>query len=684
MESVFLSYDGIDESAGDVSPPLSAAGTPVQTSMSSNDDSGLQHRVTYLPLPNTAPVTPTLDATSDLPTPTPLTKASPAIGSAFPFPRQLGVTTATKDTELSQLASRRLPSVLRYPSKLSSSTMDRRRTTSGVAEISGHNKGVPKHRATSMSPDRFVPPRTPPSATRSAKQSYLLGDPSSPTARDRIRSSPGWRADLDPFRSDIRSRERESDRFHAIRAPRPLRLRSASYVTGSRVPVSTARASALRAASHGAVWGMGSYDEVGGNGGVRSTTDGRGGRLVSGSSAPFYTSDFFAAVEPSEEQQAHEERLALALETDVDGRVLNLGGLPTPPRSPTAVSWTDSEWQRPDAKVLDAPALRDDYYTTLLSFSPTAHCLAVGLGNQVYLWSEREPIRTLRSPELNDHERRPPGHVTSVSFSSEQGGSSILAVGRADGRITLWSTEDEGPRFDAEQPMPVSCVCFRPTTTRRTSTRDPHVFVQVEDLLVGDEAGHVWYYSVEWPDDDDRAMWDWHGSMTLLARVRCHNQQVCGLAWSPALVGGSGGTWWASGGNDNSLFVFETERMLELSSLFPLSGNTPGAEQRERTAAPPSTARVEVHLNHFPPRYPRHPSRIASRASTANHQTQILDITPDKAVHHLHLNAAVKALAFAPFQPNLLAAGGGSNDRCIHFWHVGRGGKAGVRLAGIE
>jgi hypothetical protein len=34
-------------------------------------------------------------------------------------------------------------------------------------------------------------------------------------------------------------------------------------------------------------------------------------------------------------------------------------------------------------------------------------------------------------------------------------------------------------------------------------------------------------------------------------------------------------------------------------------------------------------------------------------------------------SAAVKALAFAPWQPSLLATGGGSNDRQIHFFHTG-------------
>jgi cell division cycle protein 20 (cofactor of APC complex) len=35
--------------------------------------------------------------------------------------------------------------------------------------------------------------------------------------------------------------------------------------------------------------------------------------------------------------------------------------------------------------------------------------------------------------------------------------------------------------------------------------------------------------------------------------------------------------------------------------------------------------------------------------------------------------AAVKALAWCPFQSNLLASGGGGNDRCIRFWNTQTG-----------
>lgn len=293
-------------------------------------------------------------------------------------------------------------------------------------------------------------------------------------------------------------------------------------------------------------------------------------------------------------------------------------------------------------RVLDAPALRDDYYCSLLAYSPTLHCLAVGLGPHVYLWSE---ARGTSRTKLPDSLTVPHGssHVTSLSFSSTLGDNAILAIGRADGRITLWSPKDTEPRFDSQQPSPVSHVCFRPTTHRRRSVRDQAVYVDTEELLVGDEVGNVYFYSIEWPSQDQRDLWDWHGSMTLLARMSCHTQQICGIAWSPD------GALFATGGNDNAVFVFETKKILCPPRSSPTTNDS---------------SAVNV----------RNGSSIAS-APLPGQSPHVLNIGPDRARQTFHLNAAVKALAFCPHQPSLLACGGGSNDRCIHFFHALSGSK---------
>lgn len=178
--------------------------------------------------------------------------------------------------------------------------------------------------------------------------------------------------------------------------------------------------------------------------------------------------------------------------------------------------------------------------------------------------------------------------------------------------------------------------------------REPGMSVATEELLVGDEAGDVYFYSVEWPTQDQRDLFDWHGSMTLLARISCHTQQVCGMAWSP------NGDFFATGGNDNQMFLFETKKiLLRRSSKFRAS---------ESHAV---TVRSDMS--------------IALKSDMAG-QSKVLNIDPGQQRHIFSLNAAVKAIAFAPWQTSLVAAGGGSNDRCIHFFHT----TSGARLATID
>ena len=305
--------------------------------------------------------------------------------------------------------------------------------------------------------------------------------------------------------------------------------------------------------------------------------------------------------------------------------------------------------------MLNAPALRDDYYCSLLAYSSTLNCLAVGLGPHVYLWTEKKSNRT----NIPDSLTAPVGsaHVTSLSFSSLDGGSAILAIGRSDGRITLWSPLDSDPRFDSEQPSPVSCVCFRPNFVQRASIRDPVATVATEELLVGDEVGFVYYYSIEWPGQEQRDLFGWHGSMTLLARITCHSQQICGIAWSPD------GEFFATGGNDNQMFLFETKKALKPRATTGSSATTNRLPVRVRGGTPVSTT-----------------NNASASVAPVPGQREVLPITPGHQKHTFTLNAAVKAIAFAPWQPTLLAAGGGSNDRCIHFFHT----LSGVTLATID
>lgn len=149
------------------------------------------------------------------------------------------------------------------------------------------------------------------------------------------------------------------------------------------------------------------------------------------------------------------------------------------------------------SRVLDAPGLRDDFYCSIMAYSRTCNTLAVGLGNLLYGWSESSGV-TLLNTGLKDG-----SWLTSVAFSSDQGGKSILAFGRSSGLLSLVSLFDSLlPRFEVYHPEPIACLSWRPTATPRPSRnrRNPGVLVKTEDLLVGDDIGDVYYYSVEWPE----------------------------------------------------------------------------------------------------------------------------------------------------------------------------------------
>ena len=319
--------------------------------------------------------------------------------------------------------------------------------------------------------------------------------------------------------------------------------------------------------------------------------------------------------------------------------------------------------------VLDAPLLRDDYYCTVLAYCITARTLAVGLANRVYLWSEEFGVRY----PPHDATGRPSTYVTSLSFSSSEGGHCILAIGRNSGLLCLWSLFDEGDvRFKAKHRIPISCVAFKPLPTRRRSERFGSI-TTTEELLVGDESGQIFYYSIEWMTRDQIEIHGWIGSMKLLAKIEIHTQQICGLAWS------SDGDLFATGANDNACCLFEAEevlrskttRALQRRPLQDLSGplemaqaplifqsrvnafaNGLGSSENQYAGTMMNGMVVseQVHV------YPGHNGSVVVGAGRQKH----------KWIH----SAAVKAIAFCPWQRGLIATGGGSNDRAIHFYHT--------------
>jgi cell division cycle 20-like protein 1 (cofactor of APC complex) len=263
-------------------------------------------------------------------------------------------------------------------------------------------------------------------------------------------------------------------------------------------------------------------------------------------------------------------------------------------------------------KVLDAPALADDFYLNLVDWS-SQNVLAVGLGSCVYLWSactsKVTKLLDLASP--SDAPAPPPlggppppdpataSLVCSVAWSQR---GSHLSVGTATGEVQVWDAA-RGARVRALQGhrARVGCMSWA-SHSLATGSRDRLVLVR-----------------------DVRAPGSSEASAA--ARLAGHRSEVCGLRWSPD------DRQLASGGNDNALLVWQ-------------GGGGGGAGART----------IGGGFGFGP----------GSAADPQNQQQQPLLRFSDHT-------AAVKAIAWSPHQHGLLASGGGTADRHIRFWSTATG-----------
>ncbi|KAK4804063.1 hypothetical protein SAY86_003880 [Trapa natans] len=169
------------------------------------------------------------------------------------------------------------------------------------------------------------------------------------------------------------------------------------------------------------------------------------------------------------------------------------------------------KFERSAFKVLDAPALQDDFYLNLVDWS-SHNVLAVGLGNCVYLWNACSS-KVSKLCDLGVEES-----VCSVGWSQR---GNHLAIGTSNGKVQIW---------DASQCM-------------RVRTMEGH------RLRVGSLAWSSFLLSTGSRDKsilnrDIRA----HENFT--SKLTGHKSEVCGLKWS------YDNRELASGGNDNKLFVW--------------------------------------------------------------------------------------------------------------------------------
>lgn len=179
-------------------------------------------------------------------------------------------------------------------------------------------------------------------------------------------------------------------------------------------------------------------------------------------------------------------------------------------------------------KVLDAPALQDDFYLNLVDWS-SQNVLAVGLGSCVYLWS----ACTSRVTKLCD--LAPNDSVCSVAWSQR---GTYLSVGTHLGDVQLWDA----------------------TRLEKLKTMGGH------RVRVGTMAWHSRLLS-SGSRDRNILQHDVRVKEHYISKLLGHKSEVCGLKWSPD------DRQLASGGNDNQLYIWE------------LNSTNPLLQFKEHTAA---------------------------------------------------------------------------------------------------
>ncbi|AMD18643.1 HBL259Cp [Eremothecium sinecaudum] len=287
-------------------------------------------------------------------------------------------------------------------------------------------------------------------------------------------------------------------------------------------------------------------------------------------------------------------------------------------------------------RVLDAPALRNDFYSNLVDWSPATNNVVVGLNCSVYLWSDTlGPINVLHHGYL----QRKGDIVTCVSFAPTD---DYLVVATKLGRLLVFD-QSYKPKVmvdGSRQPLVetrinnnrgICCVKWFQNTKN--------------EFLLGNDIGEVHRFRLEHKKFEHfeiitmgeaerrlRVGKDLNGHVSGVERVKQKSYNI-----KETLV----------------KYVYETMELC-LESVYTFQSQTQqvcGLDISEETGY------VAVGGN--------------------DNSCSLWDISlpngPPKLLFQLSHYAAVKAVSFCPWSKSLLATGGGSKDRTIRFWHAPSG-----------
>ena len=199
-------------------------------------------------------------------------------------------------------------------------------------------------------------------------------------------------------------------------------------------------------------------------------------------------------------------------------------------------------------KVLDAPALQDDFYLNLVDWS-SSNVLAVGLGTCVYLWSACTSMVTKLC------ELAPNDSVCSVAWTQR---GTYLGVGTNSGEVQIWDVAKckktrsmLGHRSRAGTLAWNSHTLSSGSRDRAILNRDIRSPSDYSNKLLGHKSevcGLKWSYDdqqlASGGNDNQLFVWNSHSSSPIL-RCSEHTAAVKAIAWSPhqhGLLASGGGT----------------------------------------------------------------------------------------------------------------------------------------------
>ncbi|SCV00032.1 LAMI_0G02432g1_1 [Lachancea mirantina] len=310
-------------------------------------------------------------------------------------------------------------------------------------------------------------------------------------------------------------------------------------------------------------------------------------------------------------------------------------------------------------RVLDAPSLRNDFYSNLVSWSPITHSIVVGLGSAVYIWSDtRGAINVLHYSYL--HSRN--DLVTCVSFSPYD---ELLVVGTKQGRLMLFDQQlDINATGATSKPL-----CFSgDKTIKGICCIEWFEIGDKSALLVGGETGDVHVVEVQ-PNFEDTGV-------RAGASTGANTDGSAYRTGRPSGLDGLNSGY--SHGND-----YDRSQDLEPEESFPseVEASTESVNYKRNTGGViikwtlATISRFKAQTQQVCGLSLNEQTRQLAIGGNDNTCTiwDIQNLCSPVLQFVLPHKAAVKAVAFCPWSKSLLATGGGSKDRTMRFWHTQSG-----------